>query len=139
MVARTISRSTTLALALFLCSFAQLSARAFASTADAKRSQSACTKAVDTLTSYLAGLDQDNPVIRRPKVLATFVKCKTADAWRLRGERFDIGPKLGVLLGSPTLDTDRALDVLCQHFDAYNRTSTCDKRNGPDTQDSTTG
>jgi hypothetical protein len=112
---------------------------AVASTTTRKRSPHACTKAVDILAGYIAKLDPADPVIRRPKVYASFVACRTADAWRVHGERADIGPKLGALLGSPTLDTDRAFDVLCQHFDAYNRTTTCKGRNGPDTQGSTTG
>jgi len=132
-------RRAALATTAVLIIFGASATNATARTVDAKRSPDACTKAVDTLTSYVAGVDPANPVIRRAKVYSSFLDCKSADKWRLRAERARIGPKLGALLGSPTLDTDRALDVLCQHFDAYDRTSTCKNRNGPDTQGSTTG
>jgi hypothetical protein len=134
-----IGRRAALAATAILVIVGASATNATARTVDAKRSPDACTKAVDTLTRYVAGLDPTNAAIRRAKVYPTFLDCKTADRWRLRAERANIGPKLGALLGSPTLDTDRALDVLCQHFDAYDRTSTCKNRNGPDTQGSTTG
>jgi hypothetical protein len=82
------------------------------------------------LRSYLQGRDPERPVIVRAKPLASFVACRDADSWRVRGEKVGIGAVLGPLLGDPSLDTDRALDVLCQHFDAYDRTATCKGRNG---------
>jgi hypothetical protein len=89
-----------------------------------------CAKAIGALRSYLADRDPEQPVIRRPRPLASFVACRDADTWRVRGEKAGIGGVLGPLLGSPSLDTARALDVLCQHFDAYDRTATCKGRNG---------
>jgi hypothetical protein len=132
-------RRATLLLAVVMIGVGVFVPNAVAYAPGAKRSPDACTKSVDALASYLAKINKNKPVIQRAKVYASFQQCKTADAWRVRGEHADIGPKLGVLLANPSLDTDRAFDVLCQHFDQYDTTSTCKGRNGADTDGSTTG
>jgi hypothetical protein len=84
-----------------------------------------CNGAVDKLVTHIEHLDPADPQVDPRIVRASFSGCPDPQAWRTRAEHDQIGPKLGAYLKDPTLATDRTLDVLCTHFDAYETTSIC--------------
>jgi hypothetical protein len=86
-----------------------------------------CNNGVRTLSTHLSHVD----VVRSKgaKVIYASLKlCPSPDAWRVHAYKSTVVTSLGRVLHDSSLNVDRALDVLCTNFDAYDTTRSCKNR-----------
>jgi len=89
-----------------------------------------CARSVQRLTGHIKSLEPAKPGIDAKIARASFRACSSPDAWRVRAEHAGLATALGALMNDPTMETDRALDMMCTHFDAYDTTRVCKAHQG---------